>query len=162
MVAYALAGTVTRDLMTEPVGRGKDGQTIYLGDIWPTSEEIEALLKYALDPKAFEANYGQVKSNPGKLWENIKGVTGETYDWQADSTYIAEPPFFEGFGMTPGAMPTVKNARALGVFGDSVTTDHISPAGSIKEEPRPRASASRSTAWPEGRLQQLRLAPRQP
>ncbi|MFY4021092.1 aconitate hydratase AcnA, partial [Achromobacter xylosoxidans] len=131
VVAYALAGTVTRDLMTEPVGRGKNGD-IWLGDIWPTTEEVEALLKYALDPKAFEANYGQVKSNPGKLWENIKGVTGETYNWP-DSTYIAEPPFFEGFGMTPGAMPTVKNARALGVFGDSVTTDHISPAGSIKE-----------------------------
>ena len=131
VVAYALAGTVTRDLMTEPVGRGKNGD-IWLGDIWPTTEEVEALLKYALDPKAFEANYGQVKSNPGKLWENIKGVTGETYNWP-DSTYIAEPPFFEGFGMTPGAMPTVKNARALGVFGDSVTTDHISPAGSHKE-----------------------------
>ena len=131
VVAYALAGTVTRDLMTEPVGRGKNGD-IWLGDIWPTTEEVESLLKYALDPKAFEANYGQVKSNPGKLWENIKGVKGDTYNWP-DSTYIAEPPFFEGFGMTPGAMPTVKNARALGVFGDSVTTDHISPAGSIKE-----------------------------
>ena len=131
VVAYALAGTVTRDLMTEPVGRGKNGD-VWLGNIWPTTEEIDALLKYALDPEAFEANYGQVKSNPGKLWENIKGVTGDTYNWP-DSTYIAEPPFFEGFGMTPGAMPTVKGARALGVFGDSVTTDHISPAGSIKE-----------------------------
>ncbi|MGN6659566.1 MAG: aconitate hydratase AcnA, partial [Achromobacter mucicolens] len=131
VVAYALAGTVTRDLMTEPVGRGKNGD-VWLGNIWPTTEEIDALLKYALDPEAFEANYGQVKSNPGKLWENIKGVTGDTYNWP-DSTYIAEPPFFEGFGMTPGAMPMVKGARALGVFGDSVTTDHISPAGSIKE-----------------------------
>ncbi|MGE8704707.1 MAG: aconitate hydratase AcnA, partial [Achromobacter sp.] len=131
VVAYALAGTVTRDLMTEPVGRGKNGD-VWLGNIWPTTEEIDALLKYALDPDAFQANYGQVKTNPGKLWENIKGVTGDTYNWP-DSTYIAEPPFFEGFGMTPGAMPTVKGARALGVFGDSVTTDHISPAGSIKE-----------------------------
>ena len=131
VVAYALAGTVTRDLMTEPVGRGKNGD-VWLGDIWPTTEEINSLLKYALDPKAFEANYGQVKSNPGKLWENIKGVKGDTYNWP-DSTYIAEPPFFDGFGMTPGAIPTVKGARALGVFGDSVTTDHISPAGSIKE-----------------------------
>ena len=74
----------------------------------------------------------RVKSNPGKLWENIKGVNGDTYNWP-ESTYIAEPPFFEGFGMTPAAMPAVKGARALGVFGDSVTTDHISPAGSIKE-----------------------------
>lgn len=131
VVAYALAGTVTRDLMTEPVGRGKNGD-VWLGDIWPTAEEVEALMKHALDPKVFEANYSQVKSNPGKLWENIKGVNGDTYNWP-DSTYIAEPPFFEGFGMTPAAMPAVKNARALGVFGDSVTTDHISPAGSIKE-----------------------------
>ncbi|MGE8567261.1 MAG: aconitate hydratase, partial [Achromobacter sp.] len=131
VVAYALAGTVTRDLMTEPVGKGKNGD-VWLGDIWPTSEEVEALMKHALDPKVFQANYGQVKSNPGKLWENIKGVAGDTYNWP-DSTYIAEPPFFEGFDMTPAAMPTVKGARALGVFGDSVTTDHISPAGSIKE-----------------------------
>ncbi|MGE8637087.1 MAG: aconitate hydratase AcnA, partial [Achromobacter sp.] len=131
VVAYALAGTVTRDLMTEPVGKGKNGD-VWLGDIWPTSEEVEALMKHALDPKVFEANYGQVKSNPGKLWENIKGVNGDTYNWP-ESTYIAEPPFFEGFGMTPAAMPAVKGARALGVFGDSVTTDHISPAGSIKE-----------------------------
>jgi len=131
VVAYALAGTITRDLMTEPVGRGKNGD-VWLGDIWPTTEEVQALIKHALDPKAFQANYGQVKSNPGKLWENIKGVTGDTYNWP-DSTYIAEPPFFEGFGMQPGAMPTVRGARALGIFGDSVTTDHISPAGSIKE-----------------------------
>ncbi|OZI76960.1 aconitate hydratase AcnA [Bordetella genomosp. 6] len=131
VVAYALAGTVTRDLMTEPVGRGKNGD-VWLGDIWPSTDEIQALLKYAMNPTAFKENYSQVKSNPGKLWENIKGVTGETYNWP-ESTYIAEPPFFEGFGMTPAAMPVVKGARALGIFGDSVTTDHISPAGSIKE-----------------------------
>jgi len=131
VVAYALAGTITRDLMTEPVGRGKNGD-VWLGDIWPTTEEVQALIKHALDPEAFQANYGQVKSNPGKLWENIKGVTGDTYNWP-ESTYIAEPPFFEGFGMTPGAMPVIRGARALGIFGDSVTTDHISPAGSIKE-----------------------------
>ncbi|KAG1605986.1 hypothetical protein G6F45_014085 [Rhizopus arrhizus] len=88
-------------------------------------------MKHALDPKVFEANYGQVKSNPGKLWENIKGVNGDTYNWP-ESTYIAEPPFFEGFGMTPAAMPAVKGARALGVFGDSVTTDHISPAATAR------------------------------
>ncbi|AUL47960.1 aconitate hydratase 1 [Bordetella trematum] len=131
VVAYALAGTMTRDLMTEPVGKGKHGD-VWLGDIWPSTEEVDALLKYAMNPKAFKANYSQVKTNPGKLWENIKGVTGETYNWP-DSTYIAEPPFFEGFEMQPGAMPVIKGARALGVFGDSVTTDHISPAGAIKE-----------------------------
>ncbi|MBO9356690.1 aconitate hydratase AcnA [Bordetella petrii] len=131
VVAYALAGTMTRDLMTEPVGRGKKGD-VWLGDIWPSTEEVQALIKHALDPKAFQANYGQVKSNPGKLWENIKGVTGDTYNWP-ESTYIAEPPFFEGFGMAPTPMPPINGARALGIFGDSVTTDHISPAGAIKE-----------------------------
>ncbi|ANY15275.1 aconitate hydratase AcnA [Bordetella pseudohinzii] len=131
VVAYALAGTMTRDLMTEPVGQGKHGD-VWLGDIWPSTEEIDALLKYAMNPEAFKANYSQVKSNPGKLWENIKGVTGDTYNWP-ESTYIAEPPFFEDFGMAPGAIPVIKGARALGIFGDSVTTDHISPAGSIKE-----------------------------
>jgi len=132
VVAYALAGTITRDLMTEPVGRGKNGHDVWLGDIWPTTEEVQALLQYALDADVFKANYGQVKTNPGKLWENIKGATGDTYDWPA-STYIAEPPFFQDFAMTPAPMPVVRGARALAIFGDSVTTDHISPAGAIKD-----------------------------
>jgi len=131
VVAYALAGTMTRDLMTEPVGKGKNGD-VWLGDIWPTAEEIDSLMHFALNPEVFRANYAQVRSNPGKLWEKIKGVSGEIYNWP-DSTYIAEPPFFQDFGMTPKAMPAVTGARALGIFGDSVTTDHISPAGSIKE-----------------------------
>ena len=131
VVAYALAGTMRRDLMTEPVGKGKHGD-VYLGDIWPTSEEVDELLKFALDAKVFRSNYANVKKNPGKLWEHIKGVKGDLYNWPK-STYIAEPPFFDGFDMQPAGVPAVKNARALGVFGDSVTTDHISPAGSIKE-----------------------------
>ena len=131
VVAYALAGTMRRDLMTEPVGKGKHGD-VYLGDIWPTSEEVDELLKFALDAKVFRSNYANVKKNPGKLWEHIKGVKGDLYNWPK-STYIAEPPFFDDFDMQPAGVPAVKNARALGVFGDSVTTDHISPAGSIKE-----------------------------
>ncbi|KRB84517.1 aconitate hydratase AcnA [Noviherbaspirillum sp. Root189] len=134
VVAYAIAGNVTRDLMTEPVGKGKGGKDIYLGDIWPTSEEINKLLKYALNGKTFKENYADVKGAPGKLWEQIKGVAkGEVYNWPA-STYIAEPPFFNDFEMQPKAAATgISGARALGVFGDSITTDHISPAGSIKE-----------------------------
>jgi len=132
VVAYAIAGTMKRDLMTEPVGRGTKGD-VYLGDIWPTQAEVEKLMKYALDPKAFKSNYAQVKTNPGKLWQDIEGVAGQIYDWPK-STYIAEPPFFEDFTMKPGAAnAVVKSARALGLFGDSITTDHISPAGSIKE-----------------------------
>ncbi|WDD92743.1 aconitate hydratase AcnA [Burkholderia sp. FERM BP-3421] len=134
VVAYAIAGNITRDLMTEPVGQGKGGKDIYLGDIWPTSEEVHALLKFALDPKKFEENYAKL-TKKGDLWSKIEGETGEVYDWPK-STYIAEPPFFgNDFSMEPAAsIAAVQGARALGIFGDSVTTDHISPAGSIKED----------------------------
>ncbi|EMD9438689.1 aconitate hydratase AcnA [Burkholderia cepacia] len=134
VVAYAIAGNITRDLMTEPVGKGKGGRDIYLGDIWPTSDEIHTLLKFALDPKKFEDNYSKL-TKKGDLWSKIEGESGQVYDWPK-STYIAEPPFFgNDFSMEPAAsIPTVKGARALGIFGDSVTTDHISPAGSIKED----------------------------
>ena len=131
VVAYAIAGNVTRDLMTEPVGKGTKGD-VYLGDIWPTAKEVEDLMRFAMDPKVFRQNYDQVQSKPGKLWEHIQGVNGNLYNWP-ESTYIAEPPFFDHFNMQPEAMPQVSGARALGIFGDSVTTDHISPAGSIKD-----------------------------
>ena len=137
VVAYAIAGNVTKDLMTQPVGRGKgrDGKArdIYLGDIWPTSEEIHKLMKFAMNGKAFRKNYDKVKTDPGKLWEKIKGVKGNVYSWPA-STYIAEPPFFADFTMEPKALVAgVQGARIMGLFGDSITTDHISPAGSFKD-----------------------------
>ncbi|WP_144112876.1 aconitate hydratase AcnA [Paraburkholderia sp. BCC1886] len=134
VVAYAIAGNITRDLMTEPVGKGKNGKDIYLGDIWPTSEEVDSLLKYALDADAFRKNYSQL-TKKGDLWSKIEGEEGQVYDWPK-STYIAEPPFFgKDFSMTPAdSIAPVTGARALGIFGDSVTTDHISPAGSIKED----------------------------
>jgi len=132
VVAYAITGTMLRDLMTEPLGKGKDGKDVWIGDVWPSSEEVYALMKLAMDPKAFEANYAKVKTQPGALWEKIGSSAGQTYNWPR-STYIAEPPFFEGFSMQPETMPQVRNARALAVFGDSITTDHISPAGSIKD-----------------------------
>ncbi len=134
VVAYAIAGNVTIDLMTEPLGKGKNGRDIYIGDIWPTSAEINKLMKYAMNAKTFKDNYADVKGAPGKLWEDIRGVaSGEVYNWPK-STYIAEPPFFGDFEMQPKAATTrITGARALGVFGDSITTDHISPAGSIKE-----------------------------
>ncbi|MEY3666182.1 MAG: aconitate hydratase AcnA [Pseudomonadota bacterium] len=133
VVAYAIAGNVRVDLMTQPVGKGKGGKDVFIGDIWPTSEEVHALMKHAMNPKVFKGNYAQVKDNPGRLWEKIKGVKGQVYDWPT-STYIAEPPFFKAFSMTPPAASTgIRSARALALFGDSITTDHISPAGSIKE-----------------------------
>ncbi|WP_087722873.1 aconitate hydratase AcnA [Pandoraea sp. PE-S2T-3] len=132
VVAYAIAGNVTRDLMTEPVGKGKGGKEIFLGDIWPTSDEIHKLMKFAMNAKVFKTNYDSVKT-PSPLWAKIRGSKGEVYNWPT-STYIAEPPFFDGFAMDPNTdIKPVNGARALGVFGDSVTTDHISPAGSIKE-----------------------------
>ena len=133
VVAYAIAGNMTRDLMTEPVGYA-NGKPVYLGDIWPTSKEIAKLMKFAMNAKVFKENYADVKGAPGKLWEDISGVAaGEVYDWPK-STYIAEPPFFADFTMQPKAAATgITGARALGVFGDSITTDHISPAGAIKE-----------------------------
>ena len=140
VVAYAIAGNVMVDLMTQPVGqgRGKDGELrhVYLGDIWPSSDEIHALMKFAMNGKAFRENYARIASEPGKLWEKVKGVSGNTYTWPA-STYIAQPPFFDGFALASVAggagSEAVHGARIMALFGDSITTDHISPAGSIKE-----------------------------
>ena len=133
VVAYAVAGTVMRDLMTQPVGQGTNGVDVFLGDIWPSSDEVQQLMRFAMDPQAFKANYARVSAEPGPLWEQIKGVTGQVYDWPR-STYIAQPPFFDSFTMVPKAAATgITGARIMALFGDSITTDHISPAGSIKD-----------------------------
>jgi aconitate hydratase len=133
VVAYAIAGNMTKDLMSEPVGKDTNGVDVYLGDIWPTSKEIADLMKFAMNSDVFKSNYADVKGNPGKLWEHVSTTEGQVYNWP-ESTYIAEPPFFADFEMTPKAAATsITGARALGVFGDSITTDHISPAGSIQE-----------------------------
>ncbi|MFZ5546328.1 MAG: aconitate hydratase AcnA [Pseudomonadota bacterium] len=135
VVAYAIAGNVTRDLMTEPLGQTADGKDVYLRDVWPSSQEVHDLLKFALDPKVYQGNYEQVTQDPGELWTRIQGVQGQVYDWPS-STYIAKPPFFEGFSLRPQSAEGVgvKGARIMALFGDSITTDHISPAGSIKEK----------------------------
>jgi aconitate hydratase len=134
VVAYAIAGNMTTDLMTEPVGKGKNGKDVYLGDIWPSSEEVQSLMKFAMNAKMFKENYADVKGAPGKLWEKVSTIEGQVYNWPK-STYIAEPPFFDTFTMTPKVVVAgVQGARALGVFGDSITTDHISPAGAIQED----------------------------
>jgi aconitate hydratase len=133
VVAYAIAGNVTVDLMTQPVGKGKKGKDVFLGDIWPTSDEIYKLMKFAMNGKAFKENYDKVANKPGKLWDAIKGTKGQVYDWPK-STYIAQPPFFGDFTMEPKAVTTgVQGAKVMALFGDSITTDHISPAGSFKE-----------------------------
>ncbi len=130
VVAYAIAGTMLRDFRTEPIGRSKDGQDVYIGHIWPTHDEVAALMQLAMDPHTFRRLYADLsEANP--LWKRISAPSGQVYNWP-QSTYIAEPPFFEGFDMRPGKVGDIAGARILGVFGDSVTTDHISPAGSIK------------------------------
>jgi aconitate hydratase len=131
VVAYAITGTTLKDLMTEPLGTGTDGKPVWIGDVWPTSAEIQVLMKYATDSKVFRKLYGDfVSGNP--LWNDVSSASGQVYNWPK-STYSAEPPFFERFAMQPGTTGNVTGARALGIFGDSVTTDHISPAGSIKD-----------------------------
>ena len=130
VVAYALTGTMLVDLMTEPLGKGKKGEDVWIGDVWPTSQEIYDCMKFAMDPKTFRSLYGNVAdTNP--MWKGVVAATGQVYDWPT-STYIAEPPFFKDFGMQPGRTGDIRGARVLGIFGDSITTDHISPAGSIK------------------------------
>jgi aconitate hydratase len=132
VVAFALAGTVDIDLSSEPLGKDKDGKEVYLKEIWPTLEEIRLAMASALKPEVFRKLYSDfAEQNP--KWNEIPSSTGEVYEWDRKSTYIQEPPFFVGFGMEPGHINEIKGARPLGIFGDSVTTDHISPAGAIKK-----------------------------
>jgi aconitate hydratase len=130
VVAFAIAGTVNIDMSKDPLGMGKDGQYVFLKDIWPTLDEVRGVLKYATDPATYRRLYGDFrKDNP--LWDKVPASTGLVYGWDK-STYIAEPPFFADFSMQPARVGNVSGARALALFGDSVTTDHISPAGAIK------------------------------
>ena len=130
VVAYAIAGTMLKDFRTEPLGKSKDGQDVYIGHIWPSHDEVAALMKLAMDAKTFRRLYsGLGEATP--LWKKISAPSGQVYTWP-ESTYIAAPPFFEGFEMQPGEVAKIAGAHILGIFGDSVTTDHISPAGSIK------------------------------
>jgi aconitate hydratase len=130
VVAYAIAGTMLKDLRTEPLGKSKDGQDVYIGHIWPTREEIEALRKLAMNPTTFRRLYSNL-GEASPLWKKISAPAGQVYSWPT-STYIAEPPFFHDFSMQPAAVEDIRGAKVLGIFGDSVTTDHISPAGAIK------------------------------
>jgi aconitate hydratase len=131
VVAYALAGTMLKDLSTEPLGQGKDGEPVWLSDIWPEEEEIRELIKFAANAETFRRLYSNLTRNH-PLWNDITSIAGHTYDWPA-STYIAEPPFFQDFSMQYAKPRNISGARVLAIFGDSVTTDHISPAGSIKD-----------------------------
>ena len=132
VVAFALAGRVDIDLSTEPLGTDRAGKPVFLREIWPSLREIRDLLRAALQPDVFQRLYKDFAAQNPK-WNDIPSSTGDVYAWDSKSTYIQEPPFFEGFSMEPGGVAEIKSARALGIFGDSATTDHISPAGSIKK-----------------------------
>jgi aconitate hydratase len=131
VVAYALAGTVLNDFQTQPIGQDSGGNDVFLKDIWASLDEVKEHLEAAFDAETYKKLYSEfAEQNP--LWNEIPSSVGQVYEWDRDSTYIQEPPFFEDFSMETGTFSDIKGARALAIFGDSVTTDHISPAGAIK------------------------------
>lgn len=131
VVAYALKGTVTEDMVSTPIGRGSDGSDVYLRDIWPTNEEVRSMIDAHVGGAMFRQRYADVYKGDSR-WQEIDVLGGETYGWPAGSTYIQNPPYFEGMTMTPKPIEDIVGARPLAIFADSITTDHISPAGAIK------------------------------
>ncbi len=130
VVAYGLAGQIDIDLATEPIGHNDSGEAVYLRDVWPTRKEIADMISAAVDRRTFKEMYESI-GNQAPEWEELAGATGVLYPWNERSTYIQHPPFFEGFSREPAPIADIMDARILGIFGDSVTTDHISPAGAI-------------------------------
>jgi aconitate hydratase len=132
VVAFAIAGRVDIDVTKDPIGLGRDGKPVFLKDIWPTSEELNQALGQATDTEMYRSNYGADLTKDAKEWNEVPAPSGIVYSWDKNSTYIQEPPYFEGFAPRPSGLSDIKGARPLAIFGDSVTTDHISPAGNIK------------------------------
>ncbi|MGU3400945.1 aconitate hydratase AcnA [Brucellaceae bacterium D45D] len=133
VVAHALAGTVTKDLTKEPLGEDKDGNPVFLRDIWPSSQEIQEFIARNVTRKIFSEKYADVFKGD-ENWQAVQVPAGQTYAWDDNSTYVQNPPYFVGMGKSAGTIADVKGARVLGLFGDKITTDHISPAGSIKAQ----------------------------
>jgi aconitate hydratase len=133
VVAFALAGTTDIDLSQEPIGKGKDGKDVFLKDIWPSNKEIQDAVATAVTAELFKKSYANVLKGDAR-WQGIKIARSETYPWDAKSTYVQNPPYFTGIKKQPPGIPTIKNARCLALLGDSITTDHISPAGDIKKD----------------------------
>jgi aconitate hydratase A / 2-methylisocitrate dehydratase len=133
VVAYALAGHIKHNFDTDPIGKGKDDQPVYLRDIWPTQAEVASTVASSIDSEMFRHEYGTV-TDGDQNWQHLKFPEGNTYGWEADSTYIRKAPYFDGMGAQPEPVKDIHGARVLAVLGDSVTTDHISPAGSIKKD----------------------------
>jgi len=133
VVAYAIAGTVNIDLTTQPLGKGSDGKDVYLRDIWPSNKEIGDTIAATVGPEMFKQNYADVFKGDTR-WAQIESPEGQAYAWNGDSTYIKNPPYFDGMTMQVGSISDIHGARVMGLFGDSITTDHISPAGNIKKD----------------------------
>ncbi|HLW74544.1 MAG TPA: aconitate hydratase AcnA [Gammaproteobacteria bacterium] len=133
VVAYALAGSTDMDLTRDPLGTGKDGKPVHLKDIWPSQKEIQATIAHCLDASMFKKSYGDV-FHGDERWQGMKVGTGDIYQWDGSSTYVQNPPYFDGMGKQAPGIPTIRDARCLALFGDSITTDHISPAGAIKKD----------------------------
>lgn len=147
VVAYALKGTVIEDFITTPIGKSKDGQDVFLKDIWPSNDEVATTMAGCMDRAMFQTRYADVYKGDAH-WQAIDVTGSDTYAWRAGSTYVANPPYFEGMGMTPAPVADIIDAAPLAVFGDSITTDHISPAGNIK-------ASSPAGIW----LQERQVAP---
>ena len=160
VVAYALAGTMDIDLTTDPLGNGSDGRPVYLADLWPSPEEVTEAIRTSVTSEMFRQRYGSVFDGDER-WQAVETATGDTFSWDHDSTYVLRPTFLEGLTMTPAPVTGVTGARVLAKLGDSVTTDHISPAGNIS----PSTPAGRYLAdhgVEPGRLQLLRDPAGQP
>jgi aconitate hydratase len=132
VVAYALAGSLDIDITTEPLGLGKDGKPVYLKEVWPSAADVAAAVASSVDSAMFKKGYANVFAGDAN-WNAIKTPAGKIYSWDGKSTYVKNPPYFDGISMTPAPVADIKGARALAVLGDSVTTDHISPAGNISK-----------------------------
>src|SRR4029078_11129451 len=133
VVAYALAGRIDIDLDKEPLGESKTGAPVYLKDIWPSANEVNEVVSKAVKPAMFQQTYAVVFEGDER-WRKLDVPLGQTYVWDSASTYIQEPPYFDGMSKSPAKVTDIKAARVLAVLGDSVTTDHISPAGNIKKD----------------------------
>ena len=133
VVAYALAGSMDKDITTEPLGTGSDGEPVYLADIWPSPQEVQEVVSSAISSEMFTKDYADVFAGDER-WQSLPTPSGNTFEWDADSTYVRKPPYFEGMAQEPSPVTDIAGARVLALLGDSVTTDHISPAGAIKQD----------------------------
>lgn len=145
VVAYALAGTMDFDFEKQPLGKDKDGNDVYLKDIWPSQKDVSDTIASAINSEMFTKNYADVFKGDER-WRNLPTPSGNTFEWSPDSTYVRKPPYFEGMPAEPEPVADISSARVLALLGDSVTTDHISPPAASSRAPR-RRSTSTSTAW---------------